>query len=84
MQYETVSAFSAKTHFSQLLAEVQSGKQFMITKHNEPVAMLIPLETTKRRTRTIGETIEALLEFRKKNSLGEGVTINDLKNEGRR
>jgi prevent-host-death family protein len=84
MQYETVSAFSAKTHFSQLLVEVQGGKQFMITKHNEPIAMLVPLEKAKRSSRTTKETIEAIIELSKKNTLGKDLTLNDLKNEGRR
>jgi len=84
MGYETVSAFSAKTHFSHLLAEVKNGKQYMITKHNEPVAMLVPLESSQQSVRTRKETIDALIEFGKKNTLGKNLTLNDLKNEGRR
>ena len=37
---DTVSAFDAKTHLSQLLVKVQKGSRITITKHNAPVASL--------------------------------------------
>lgn len=78
--YEVVNAFAAKTHLSQLLAEVEMGKHYMITKHNHPVALLIPLE--EESTRSVEQAIDALLKFREKNSLG-GLSIKDLIEEGR-
>ena len=38
-----VSSFNAKTHFSNLLSQVQNGNEFIITKHNHVIAKLIPI-----------------------------------------
>lgn len=38
----TIGAFAAKTHLSQLLKRVAEGERFVITRHNRPVAELIP------------------------------------------
>lgn len=35
-------AFEAKTHFSEILGEVINGEKFIITKHGEQVAMIVP------------------------------------------
>ena len=39
-----IGAFEAKTHLPQLLRRVQAGERFIITKHNRPVAELIPFQ----------------------------------------
>ncbi|MGH8283074.1 MAG: type II toxin-antitoxin system Phd/YefM family antitoxin, partial [Gammaproteobacteria bacterium] len=36
-----VAAFEAKTHFSQLLDQVQRGEEIIITRYGEPVAKLV-------------------------------------------
>jgi prevent-host-death family protein len=41
---ETVGAFDAKTHLSQLLDEVRRGKTITITRRGIPVAVLAPPE----------------------------------------
>jgi prevent-host-death family protein len=38
-----ISSFNAKTHFSNLLSQVQNGSEFIITKHNHIIAKLIPI-----------------------------------------
>jgi len=38
----TVSAFEAKTRFGDLLERVSRGEEIVITKHQKPVARLIP------------------------------------------
>lgn len=75
-----VSAFEAKTHLSQLLVRVQQGARITITKHNTPVALLIPAIPPKQATQ---EIINNLLEERKKYTLN-GLSISDLREEGRR
>jgi prevent-host-death family protein len=35
---------AAKTHFSTLVAEVESGEEIIIAKAGKPVARLVPLE----------------------------------------
>ncbi|MBV9398906.1 MAG: type II toxin-antitoxin system prevent-host-death family antitoxin [Bryobacterales bacterium] len=37
-----ISAFEAKTRFGELLARVAKGEEIVITKHEKPVARLIP------------------------------------------
>jgi prevent-host-death family protein len=49
----TVAAFEAKTRFGELLDRVVAGEEIVITRHEKPVARLIPegrqrLEDTQR------------------------------------
>lgn len=38
----TVSAFDAKTRFGELLDRVAKGEEVVITRHDKPVARLVP------------------------------------------
>ena len=38
----TVSAFEAKTRFGDLIERVSRGEEIVITKHQKPVARLVP------------------------------------------
>jgi prevent-host-death family protein len=38
----TVSAFEAKTRFGELLDRVAKGEEVVITRHDKPVARLVP------------------------------------------
>jgi prevent-host-death family protein len=38
----TVTAFEAKTRFGELLERVSKGEEVIITRHDKPVARLIP------------------------------------------
>ena len=44
----TVGAFEAKTKFSELLERVGKGEEITITKHEKPVARLVPFEKPSR------------------------------------
>jgi prevent-host-death family protein len=44
MKTETIGAFEAKTHFSQLLQRAQEGTVFIVTLRGKPVAQLGPNE----------------------------------------
>jgi prevent-host-death family protein len=37
-----IGTFDAKTHFSELIEEVQKGKDYIITKRGKPVARIVP------------------------------------------
>ena len=37
-----MSAFEAKTHFGELLDRVSKGEEVVITRHDRPVARLVP------------------------------------------
>ncbi len=41
---EPVSAYDAKTHLPSLIARTEKGERFIITRHGQPVAQLIPIE----------------------------------------
>ena len=79
----TLGAFEAKTKFSELLSRVEeTGAEFVITKHDRPVARLIP--ATKAPSRE--EAAKAVAEWRdrrKRCRLG-GLRMKDLITEGRR
>lgn len=40
----TVNVYDAKTHFSKLLARVESGERIVISRAGRPIAVLSPLE----------------------------------------
>jgi len=83
MLTQQIGAFKAKTHFSQILEQVEKGDDFIVTKRGKPVAKIIPVEQEKQMTRK--EAIEALREMRKlyRGKPGED-NIKDLVEEGRK
>lgn len=76
-----IGAFEAKTHLPRLLRRVEAGERFVITRHNRPVAELIPFQA--RDTARIRAAIEDLKAFQKTHSLG-GLSVRDMIEEGRR
>ena len=60
---QSIGAFEAKTHFSQILDKAERGKDFVITKRGKPVAKIIPFEQKKELT--FKEAVENLIEMRK-------------------
>jgi prevent-host-death family protein len=78
----TVGAYQAKTHLSELLEQVEAGEEITITKHGAPVAKLVPVrKETSAEERAAA--IERIRELAKGLSLG-GLKIKDLISEGRR
>lgn len=75
----TVGAFDAKTHFSELLKEVEAGGQVVITKHGRPIAKLVPIQGA----REMATAIQKILDFSKSHSLGD-LDWKDLRDEGRK
>jgi prevent-host-death family protein len=78
-----VGAFHAKTHFSQLLERVARGEEITITKHDRPVARLVPTDRPSRERvaaafRQMDELRRRLPKPKDKTSLAE------LINQGRR
>ncbi len=41
---ETIGLFEAKTHLSELVARAEQGEEVIITRHNKPVARLVPID----------------------------------------
>jgi prevent-host-death family protein len=79
---ESIGVLEAKTHFSELLERVEHGETIQITKRGQPVALLTPPKSPKKRD--IHEIVERIKKLGERNTLGPGLTIKDLINEGRR
>ena len=75
-----VGTHEAKTHFSELLEQVNAGESFIITRHGVPAAQLCPM--APQPNLTVAEAIQEIRQFREKHSLG-GLAIRDLIDEGR-
>lgn len=79
---DTVGAYEAKTHFSELLDRAAAGEEITITKHGHPVAKLVPLKPGKS-VESRRAAIAKWKELSKGLSLG-GLKIRDLIEEGRK
>ena len=44
METQTIGLFEAKTHLSELVARAEQGGEVIITRHNKPVARIVPME----------------------------------------
>ena len=60
MSTQTIGLFEAKTHLSELVARAEAGDEVIITRHNKPVAKLVPIgevspELVERRRQALRE-----------------------------
>ncbi len=78
----SVGAYQAKTHFSDLLDRAEQGERITITRHGRVVAVLGPAPGGL--DGTVDEAVDEILELRKGCRLGEGLTVRDLIDAGRR
>ena len=76
-----IGAFEAKTQLSQLLHRVQAGERFVITRHNRPVAELVPFQP--HGADKVREAIDGMKAFQKTHRL-EGLSVRDMIEEGRK
>ena len=79
--HSSVGLFEAKTHLSELVSEVEAGREIAITRRGKPVALLrpYPLSREKRVWKTVLADIEAL-----RRKIRGSVNIGALIQEGRR
>jgi len=81
----SIGAFEAKTKFSELLNRVSQGEEFTITKHEKPVARLVPFE--KPSQVELGVLFRKMATFRAKHPLNpkglDKVSYRDLIDGGR-
>lgn len=78
---ETVGAYEAKTHLTELLKRVAKGERITITKHGVPVATLQPVNSAKKQP--LREIIDQIKRFRSGHRLN-GLSIREMIEEGRR
>lgn len=78
----SISYSEARNRFSELLDQVANGEKILITRRGRPAAVLAPAPVDiSRNVKQVTGKIKAL---RRGNSLGKGVSIRDLIEEGRR
>ncbi len=76
----TVKVAHAKTHFSELLARVEAGEDFIIARGNDPVARLVAVDERRQRM----AAIEAVRALRAQANPVTHQEIQEWKQEGRR
>ena len=74
-----IGAYEAKTHLPKLLARVEKGERFVITRHGRAVAELGPVG--KQDEKSIRRAIADLRSFRDE-LVGRGVHMRDLLGKG--
>jgi prevent-host-death family protein len=80
---KTVGAYEAKTHFSELLRDVENGETVTVTRHGVAVARIVPVQHDAHDASSV---IDELLQFTRDHDirLGGGISIRELIEEGRR
>ena len=84
----SVTAFEAKTRFGELLDRVSRGEEIVITRHEKPVARIVPVGQGNEAE--VRQAVEQLLELRKKMANRKGFKpltgreIREAIEEGRR
>ncbi len=76
-----IGAFEAKTHLPKLLQRVEAGERFVITRHNRPVAELVPFR--ERDSGKVRSAIDVLKAFQETHSLG-GLSVRRIVEEARK
>ena len=84
MIQEEISSFSAKTHFSHILSEVEKGKRVIITKRGKRIATMSPYQADHLEENVIKEAIESIKNLRKGITLGPNLSIKTMREQGRR
>ncbi len=82
MGTQTIGLFEAKTHLSELVARAEQGEEVVITRHNRPVARIVPFVVAGREPAARRAALKALLNAAAKRKLG--MDWKALRDEGRR
>ncbi len=65
--YETIGAFEAKTHFSDLLSQAEQGFAVTVTRRGKPVARIVPFEQKHDATKARA-AFAAIMDMKKQTS----------------
>lgn len=71
----TVTALEAKTRFGELLERVARGEEVVITRHDKPVARLVP--EGARRLDEVRRSVEGLRDLQRRIARRSRATISD-------
>jgi prevent-host-death family protein len=78
-----VGAFDVKNKLAALLDAVVQGEEVIITRRGKPVAKLVPSGAGVDRARALA-AVHRVIALRQGITLGDGVTVRELIDEGRR
>jgi prevent-host-death family protein len=78
---DSIGAFEAKTHLSDLLNRVSQGERITITRHGIPAAMLVPVEASARLPHR--EIVEGMRKLRKRIK-PDSMSVREMVSQGRR
>lgn len=81
METQTIGLFEAKTHLSELVARAERGDEVIITRHNKPVAKIVPVAVTpsfdaERRRKAVAEMQRIGRQVAKRT--GKPITIDEI------
>ena len=79
---ESIGLFEAKTHLSELVARAERGEEVVITRHNKPVAKLVPVAAGEPDAAERRAAVKALLRDARGRTLA--MDWHALRDEGRR
>jgi len=71
-----MTAFEAKTHFGELLDRVSRGEEVVITRHDKPVARLVP--EGAQRLDDVRRTVAGLRELQQRIRRRSKAKLSDL------
>jgi prevent-host-death family protein len=79
-----IGVYDAKTQLPKLLDRVSRGERFVITKHGRPIAELVPAGADG--APDANQIVQQMQEWQERDgpTLGPGLTIRKLREEGRR
>ena len=82
MSTQSIGLFEAKTHLSELVARAEQGDEVIITRHNRPVARIVPFLAAPQSGAKRREALKALLGAAAKRPLR--LNWKTLRDEGRK
>jgi prevent-host-death family protein len=77
-----IGLFEAKTHLSEYVARAEAGEEVIITRHNKPVAKIVPFVQQHNAREARQSAVTALLQAARERTLG--MDWRALRDEGRR
>jgi prevent-host-death family protein len=78
-----MDAFDAKTHFFELL-DIARKESVIITRQGQKIAMLTPIQEEMNTVNIAAKAVGTIRRLRKNVTLGKGLSIKDMKSEGRK
>jgi len=86
LKQNIIGTFEAKTKFSELLERVGRGAEIVITKHERPIARLIPYDrqTPSSLDALFGRFTEFAAKFKSGSVGSERLSYRDLIEDGRK